>query len=183
MKQAPERFAELVAFGQRKYGAKFRTKRNGKSFWHLLNRIRNILFFNPTNDFVNNVITTVGPYIFFPAAFSPEDATDAHVSTYAHELEHVRQYKKCGLGNAWLGTPVFLVLYALVPLPIFFAWFRYYFERSAFRAEAEYATPRGLPRSKNTRIVRALTGKMYFFAWYSKKSVFRWLEANLPRDP
>ena len=82
---------------------------------------------------------------------------------------------KCLARNPTIPHPLLLP-----PLPIFFAWFRYYFERNAFRAGTRYAYDHHLEVVIDLpRIADNLTGKMYFFAWYSRSNVYRWLRANL----
>jgi len=179
-KTSAEKFAEIVAWGAKEYGVKFRTKRTWAPFWRFINKVRNVLFFNPPHDFVDSIITTLGPYIFFHAPFDPAQATDRDVLIYVHELEHVKQYKMCGLGSAWLGIIPFLILYFFIPVPVFFAWFRYHFERKAFQAEAHYAYKYHLDAVINIPdIADDLTGKLYFFSWYSRRQVYNWLCKNL----
>jgi len=176
-----EKFAALVTDAEARYGAKLKTKREWNLFWRVLNRIRKVLFLNPDNDFLEDVITTIGPFIFFPTNFEPAKADEIDCLIYAHELEHVTQYTRCGLGCAWLGLPVFLVLYCLLPLPLGLAWFRYRFERKAFLAEDSYSRLFRFNVSLDLKgISESLSGKMYFFAWPFRKKIEKWFQENLP---
>ena len=65
---------------------------------------------------------TIGNTIYYPD--SVENPTDEH-ALIRHELVHVQQYEK-------YGTLLFIFLYLFVPLPIGFAYFRWYFEREAY---------------------------------------------------
>jgi len=66
---------------------------------------------------------TLGDIIYHPSDIDPSE--QRHEGTIAHEEVHVAQMKKYGL------LP-FLFLYAFVPMPFFFAYFRWKFEREAY---------------------------------------------------
>lgn len=82
------------------------------------------------------------------------------------------------------------LLFLLVPLPIGFAWFRYKFEREAYKTSYYSALALGLKPNLD-RYVEQLTGPAYFWTWILKKQVKSWfyanchpsmLEANLPQS-
>ena len=176
-----QKFAALVEDAEERYGAKLKTKKDWGLFWRVLTRIRKVLFFNPKEDFLTDVITTIGPFIFFPVDFEPAKADEIDCLIYAHELEHVSQYSRCGLGCAWLGMPIFLVLYCLLPFPLGISWFRYHFERKAFLAEDCYARMFRFNVSLDIKgISEQLSGKMYFFAWPFRSKIEKWFQENIP---
>ena len=84
--------------------------------------MRLIGFFYP--PFVTNLWTTIGNKIYYP------DTTDSPLALrnypiIEHEMVHVRQYNE-------YGVPLFLFLYLFFPLPCFFSYFRWKFEREAY---------------------------------------------------
>lgn len=75
--------------------------------------------------------TTLGNTIYVPAEWASY-SEEEHYVILRHERVHMRQQKKLGLGWMPLGLTIFMLLYALLPLPIGLAWFRYRFERTAY---------------------------------------------------
>lgn len=73
-----------------------------------------------------NFWTTIGSTIYYPDNLDPNKFPEV----IEHEKTHIAQYKK-------LTAPLFLFLYVLIPLPIFFAYFRWKFEREAYLVEAK----------------------------------------------
>ncbi|OHD18515.1 MAG: hypothetical protein A2Y38_13955 [Spirochaetes bacterium GWB1_59_5] len=75
--------------------------------------------------------TTLGNSIYVPSDWASR-SEEEHYIILRHERVHMRQQKRLGLGWMPLGLAVFMLLYALLPLPIGLAWFRYRFERTAY---------------------------------------------------
>ena len=105
---------------------------------------------------------TLGPWITVPPEYQHYSPT-VQYAHLAHECAHVRQYQRCGLGSAWLGIPLFLLLYLLAPLPLGLAWWRYRWEREAFGAEQDARRALGLPLRQNVEAL--LHGRAYGWAW------------------
>jgi len=154
-------------------------------FWSALHWAIVVLSFGRNRRFLMNYYTTIGPVIGIPKGLSPENADE---STLMHEWEHVKQCRDFGCGNAWVGLPLFGLLYCLLPLPFGLAWFRYYFERKAYRIGIDYRLinakqmlPSGKAKLREDLIkhaVEQLTGPDYIWTWPFKKSVTRWFEKN-----
>lgn len=70
---------------------------------------------------------TIGNTIYYPDVYDLETAK-LFTDLIDHEKVHIEQYKK-------YTVPGFLFLYVLVPLPIFFAYFRWRFEREAYMVQ------------------------------------------------
>jgi hypothetical protein len=100
--------------------------------------------------------TTLGDTIYYPDAIE-----DPHLfpEFIEHEKVHLQQYKK-------YGTFGFLFLYALVPLPFVFAYFRWRFEREAYLVQAKMyiAEKRGDAELFANEVSRTLWN-YYFFTW------------------
>lgn len=170
-----EKFEAIVHDARLRYGAKMKTKREWSWFWRTLTAIRKVIFFNPSADFMNDILTTIGPYIFFPADFYEEDADKYDCVNFLHELRHVRQYKRFGLGSAWLGLLPFLLFYCLLPFPTIFAWFRYRLERVAFLDEDWHSMAMDLRIYNDPEnVAELLSRKRYGFAWIFRKRIARW---------
>jgi hypothetical protein len=79
--------------------------------------IKPVLWFVPDNYWI-----TIKDTIYYPTGFKePEKRLDI----IEHEAVHPPQWKK-------YGTFGFIVLYLLIPVPFFFAYFRYKIEREAY---------------------------------------------------
>ena len=73
----------------------------------------------------NNYITTIGDTVYYPDHIKFDVNSKYFQQLLDHELVHVKQYEKYGV----LG---FLLLYALIPFPVLFSYFRWKFEREAY---------------------------------------------------
>lgn len=103
-------------------------------FWETLHYLVLVFTFGANRNFRSGFITTLGPVIGVPKEWdgSHISATNRKSATIRHELVHVGQFRKAGLGSAYLGIAPMFLLYVLLPLPIGFAWFRWLFERRAY---------------------------------------------------
>lgn len=76
--------------------------------------------------FLDNFWTTLGKTVYVPSKRFEEN-TVFHISTHLvwqHEFMHVEQWEKW-----WILQPL---TYALFPVPLFFAWFRWRWEREPY---------------------------------------------------
>jgi hypothetical protein len=93
------------------------------------------------DTFMEEFATTIGNLVAFPRGWTYRQM----VATMPHEAEHVRQGLYLGLWTSpWVGLPLFFLLYVLLPIPLGFAWFRYYFEREASRATTKMRLKAGV---------------------------------------
>lgn len=111
-------------------GVRFVTKKG--RFWRTLHYIVWFLTLGRNRHFMDRYLTTIGPVIAFPEEWLFYGDRIYKLSVLRHELKHVQQFKKLGLGNPWLGILPMGVAYLLLPLPIGFAWCRWLFEREAY---------------------------------------------------
>lgn len=161
------------------YGMRITSKdKELKWLWKFIHAFLYIVTLGKQDRFYEGFTTTLGKVVYFPAGWTYEKATLLDCVTLRHEGRgHIKQYLKCGLGNAILGTIVMGFLYLFVPLPVCFAWFRYYFEREAYRIS--YLTKLELGLNPDIKwYVELLSGSSYFWAWISKKQVRAWFEKN-----
>lgn len=115
--------------------------------------------------------TTIGDTIYVPTDWCSEAGTVAMFYVAHHELVHVKQFKKL---QRWLGkhlgTCLWLVLYALFPLPAGLSWFRYAMEREAYLEDVKLGVDPEL-------IVRSLGSKAYLWCW-PKRWARAWFAAH-----
>jgi hypothetical protein len=72
--------------------------------------------------------TTIGNRIYVPRSLLPTDLRRLLV----HEIEHVQQCRALGFWlHPWLGFPIYMLLYLILPFPIGLAFWRYWYEREA----------------------------------------------------
>lgn len=155
-------------------------------FWTVLNWIVVVVSFGKNRRFLLNYYTTIGPVVGIPRGLTPANASE---SVLIHEWHHVKQCRMFGFGSAWLGLPMFGLMYIFLPLPIGLAWWRYYFEREAYAIGINHRleTTKGLLPSGKSKLredliahaVAQLTGADYAWTWPFKKSVRKWFEGHV----
>lgn len=101
--------------------------------------------------------TTIGRTIYAPV--DCYDPLDDHASIQ-HEMVHVKQWNQHGL---W-----FWMSYLFLPVPIFFAWFRWRWEREAYLVDLKAG-------STPEQIVDALASGTYLWPW-PKRWMLRWFK-------
>jgi hypothetical protein len=154
----------------------FAKNRKWRPLWLVIDHLLETLSGGKNVSFYRKCTTTIGPYIFFPAGWESKYADLSDCVTLQHEVEHVKQFRRCGLGNAWLGVPVFGLLYLLFPLPAGFAWFRYAMERAAYKTSIKawkhYGVNVALDYYTDT-----LSGPTYLWPW-PKEKVRAWFKKH-----
>jgi hypothetical protein len=149
-------------------------------FWKLLAKLLYVVTFGKNKVFLTDYVTTIGPYIGVPVTW-PDRADNSRVFVLKHERIHLRQQKKLGLGSIWVGLVPWGISYLLLPLPLGFAWCRYYYERAAYAESIRVARELwGEISAKNVleNAVHELSGPAYAWAWCIKSSVQKWFENN-----
>lgn len=158
-------------------------------FWTTLHYLVLILTFGGNRNFRNGYYTTIGPVIGVPPGWETREAIGRY-KTLCHERHHVGQFRKGGLGSAWLGILPVGILYLLLPLPIGFAYCRWLFERTAYaegiRAELSLRPNAARRTQMIGNAVRQLVGPNYGWTaklWPGKKRVTAYFENAVPRIP
>jgi hypothetical protein len=100
-------------------------------FWKTLHYIVMIVTFGGNRNFLEGYYTTIGPWVGVPKDWESRGHL-GRAAVLEHESIHIKQCKKFGLGNVYLGLPLYTILYLLLPLPFGFAYFRWRFEREAY---------------------------------------------------
>jgi len=148
-----------------------------KWLWLTIHWFFMIVTLGKQNRFYDGFVTTLGKTVYFPAGWSIDNAQVCDCLTLSHEAVHIKQNLSCGMGNIILGTIIMSLLYLLAPFPIFVAWFRYKFERDAYRVSFYAAKEFGITPNIEY-YVELLTGPKYLWTWYSKKQVRAWFRQN-----
>jgi hypothetical protein len=115
-----------------------------------------------------NAWTTISNTIYYPDGTNPTKFPEV----IAHEQTHIAQYKK-------LTVPFFLFLYCLIPLPVFFSYFRWRFEREAYIVEAKMYLAEG--RTATDTLIESMVDVMwsgYLFPW-PKFLMRKWFKKQL----
>ena len=87
-----------------------------------------LAFWMPNETFLTRFATSIGPLIFIPKDWE----TSQVKRLLPHEGRHVKHARWLGLWiHPWVGLPLYLVLYCLLPFPCYIAIFRYWFEKDA----------------------------------------------------
>lgn len=123
---------------------------------------------------------TIGAWFFVSSAWGAYTPYRRY-AILCHEVVHMRQQQRLGLGNVWLGMLPFLFAYLLLPFPVGLAWFRYRWEREAFveqmQVEAQELGADGLV-ARREHYVRQFTGKgAYWWCWPFRRNVERWVDS------
>jgi hypothetical protein len=153
-------------------------------FWNMLHYVVMILTFGSNRRFKQGYITTIGPVIAVPSAWTIiGEIRPAHFCTIEHEKVHVRQFEMFGLGvSAWLGIIPMGIVYLLLPLPIGFAWGRWMLERAAYLRGLQCEIDQGMePRIENA-VEQMTSGK---YGWtlfpFMRGYVRRWFQRGVDR--
>ena len=148
-----------------------------KWLWKAIHWILFVISFGKQKTFYDEYTTTVGNTIYYQAGWRRETATISDCAILAHEGRHVRQFIKWGFGSAKLGILIMGILYLFVPIPVLFAWFRYRFEREAYKVS--YYIWWELGGTPNIEYcVKHLTTGQYLWTWVLKKQVQKWFETH-----
>lgn len=171
-------FIRLTCEANAQYGVQvFSKSKKWRPLWLLGDFLLKKASFGKNKDSYKKMATTLGPYVFFPAGWESRNADLVDCVRLRHELVHVRQFRACGLGSAWLGLLVFCILYALFPLPVGFAWFRYATERTAYKTSVEAWRDYGVNIAPDYYADK-ISGPEYLWAW-PKAWVQKWFLKKL----
>ena len=152
-------------------------------FWKALHWIVFAVTLGQNRRFLTDYYTTIGPWIGVPEGWESR-AIEGRIAVLEHERIHVEQCKRFGLGNVYLGFPLFTLLYLLC-LPAGLAYFRWRFEREAYahgiNVKLYIANPAVRARWREQLInsaVKQLTTGLYAWTWPFPGSVRRYFERH-----
>jgi hypothetical protein len=117
------------------------TSKNGV-FWKLVAWALFILSFGKfkREDFLTRFATTIGNVQAYPETWDVASVRRVMV----HESRHSFQARVCGFYiHPMVGLPIMTLLYALLPFPVLFAFFRCWFELDADRTAWRYELAHG----------------------------------------
>jgi len=149
------------------------TKDTNKILWKVLSAILTVLTAGRMTNLITGFVTTLGNRIYFPPGWTVATAAPGDYITLQHEYVHYKQYVALGMGNVWLGFVLFAILYALLPVPTGYAWFRYKFEREAYLTSYLTAKQLKIPQDF-TQYAKWLSGPEYFWAWRDCTAITQW---------
>jgi hypothetical protein len=150
-------------------------------FWQALAWLLTIITFGKIkrDRFLQDFATTVGPLWGLP-----DDWSDADVrGLIPHEGRHTYQARVCGwfipiLGwipflAPWVGIPIQMLLYVVLPIPVGLTYFRYYFELDADVHEWANKLEAGIWTKERVwddalRRAVSVSGADYFYPWPEK---------------
>ncbi len=136
--------------------------------WGVIGALVHVCTFGGTtrHEFLTRYGTTIGPVVAVPRewpSLSP--------GFIVHEATHAADMRRASFGiHPWAGLPFYGLAYLLLPLPMGFAFFRYWLElradRAAWRHELRrgHRSPDGVTKRAQQR-GDALKGGAYGFAW------------------
>jgi hypothetical protein len=120
-----EKYQEIAS----KIEPSVRIETKDKWYWKILAVFAAIFTFGGMSrkKFLESYGTTIGPIQGYP-----RQIVQLREPFLVHEARHTRQCRFFGFGfSPWLGLPVFVILYFLIPLPIGLAYGRYRLELDA----------------------------------------------------
>jgi hypothetical protein len=171
MDDVKKRFNDLEQHLFIKYAAQVVTKSTKwTTLWRVIDVVYRILTLNKVKKASTRYVTTLGPYIFYPAEWQHSTLTVRDYVTLRHEAIHLEQYNSLCKMNIWLGSLLFTFLYFFMFFPIGLAYFRYRYERQAYVTTFLVGQRFGIIYNPEA-FVTALTGSAYLWAWPFKKSV------------
>jgi len=133
--------------------------------------------FGRMKTFMTRYTTTVGYTIYTPDKWSKiPDRTKCII--LRHERVHMRQRKR--LGSIW-----FSFSYLLLPVPIFWAWYRMKYEMEAYaetiQAQRDYYGVKVFTMRMRESIIAQFTGAAYLWTWPWRKRIEHWYDALVSR--
>lgn len=171
-------FHDTFEKAHREYGVKIYSKdRKLTWLWKAIAGFLKFVTFGKMNRFMTDFTTVLGRTIYFPAGWRIEHVGPEDYVTLCHEIKHVKDQYELGMGCFVFGAILFALLYLFIPLPIFFAYFRYKFERDAYRVSWYTSLEVGLKPDLDFYIAQ-LTGPSYLWTWILKPQVKRWFREH-----
>lgn len=151
-------------------------------FWGALHWVVAIITLGGNRSFATHYITTLANTIAVPDWWAFDPFKPEMLATIDHELAHVRQFRKFGLGSAKLGLVPMGIVYLLLPLPMGLAWGRWVLERDAYLVGYKTLLGGGADRDALIAqfVAQMTTGR---YGWtllpVFRGYVRRWMEARL----
>jgi hypothetical protein len=181
MKNAGELYEELLLSAGNEFGLVIEPK-TSKWYWRVAGYVLTVLTFGNL-DFANRFFTTFGNRIGVTPSWDSMAVEERYIMLL-HEVEHMKQYKKAGFGNVWLGFVIAGIGYLLLPLPIGLAWIRTRMEMAAYTQTVRaiirvYGV--NTARNEKTRVVSYFTSWSYLFMWPFKRYLESWYDDMLER--
>jgi len=131
-----------------------------------------VITFGQMKSFMTDFITTIGQKVYVPEGWDLKPAS-SKAAVIRHERIHMRQSKRHG-------RIMFSIAYLLIPLPIFFAYFRKKFEQEAYeeslRAIYEYHGELAFTPRLKSDVIDHFTTSQYFWMWPFKKNLETWYD-------
>jgi hypothetical protein len=149
------------------YGCRVTTKATHRRLWKAIEIFLKVVTFGGMSKFMQYT-TTLGKTVYFPEGTDLKNPGFSEAIVLKHEGVHVRQFVTYG----FLG---FCLLYLFIPIPVGWAYFRYKFERDAFREAYACALEQGLSMNPED-FISQLSGAAYFWAMPKK-----WIRKDLKR--
>lgn len=156
--------------------------KSSKWYWKAIAAILLVISFGQIK-FMNSSTTTIGNLIGTPSSW--ESYPDgARYETLLHEAVHIRQYRRFGFGNAWVGIIPVGFAYLFLPFPVGIAYCRAKLEQEGYeesiRAIIQLA---GLTEALKARnhFVSQFSSANYLWMWPFKSNVEKWFDAAVRR--
>lgn len=153
-----------------------------KWYWKALAGILLVLSFGNIK-FMDTSTTTIGNRIGTPSSWETSDAATKY-RILMHEVVHIRQYKRYGFNNPWIGIIPVGLAYLFLPFPVGIAYCRARLEKEGYD-ESIRAIIRlsgvGAALQYKTFYVSQFTSAQYLWMWPFKNQVDRWFDESLTR--
>lgn len=151
-------------------------KKSDSTFMKVLDFLLKVVTFGQMKKFMTGFITTMGVTVYVHERWDkiPESA---RVAVLRHERVHMRQAKK-------YGRFVFSFLYLLIPLPLFFAYYRSKFEMEAYAESMKaVAEDNGMATLMSPVYRKAMishfTSAQYGWMWVRRSRIEKWYDQTV----
>lgn len=156
--------------------------KTSKWYWKVLAYILLVISFGQIK-FMDTSTTTIGTLIGTPTSWS--SFTDAEkYETLLHEAVHVRQYRKFGFGNAWIGIIPVGFAYLFLPFPVGIAYCRARLEQEGYEESIRaIIQTHGIVAAlaSKTFFVSQFMSANYLWMWPFKSSMEKWFDDAVAR--
>lgn len=140
--------------------------------WHqrLIHQLLRLVTLGAQSSYLDGYVTTLFHTIYLTPDWESRPVADRY-ATLRHELVHVQQFERWGVGMA--------VAYLLLPLPLGLAWCRMRLERAAYEETLRVwhrMGGRAACERLRDHVIRQFTSGSYGWMWPFPRAVARWFD-------
>jgi hypothetical protein len=154
-----------------------------KWYWKALAGLLFVISFGKIR-FMETSVTTIGNRIGVPAGWDTWGDDAGRYEVLLHEAVHIRQYKRFGFGNVWVGVVPVGLAYLFLPFPVGIAYCRARLEWEGYEESIRAIIQlEGVTAAMDDKsfFVSQFTSANYLYMWPFKSQVEKWFDEAVRR--